>query len=64
MYVEVREEHTFFNSWDKIKHNNIILNWVDNTDEEAQNGISLFPIINELFHGKDYPLGLTVSIRG
>lgn len=59
-----REEDTFFNSWDKIKHN-LILNWVDNTDEEAQNGISLFSDhTTSYLHGKDYPLGLTVQYSG
>ncbi|MCS3350086.1 hypothetical protein NXY06_03030 [Bacteroides uniformis] len=59
-----REEDTFFNSWDEIKHN-IILNWVDNIDETAQNGISLFSDhTTSYLHGKNYPLGLTVQYSG
>ena len=57
-------DNTLFSSWDSLKHN-VILNWVDLTDQSAERGVALFTdhTTSYLQH-EDLPLGLTVQYTG
>jgi alpha-mannosidase len=62
--LKSRLDNTFFNSWDSIK-NNIILNWVDVTDNHDNYGLALITDHTSNYtHGKDFPLGLTLAYSG
>ncbi|TKK67943.1 hypothetical protein FC093_12050 [Ilyomonas limi] len=62
--TESKLNNTFFNRWDSIK-NNIILNWVDVTDEAGKYGFTLLTDhTTSYIHGADFPLGLTVQYAG
>lgn len=57
------EEDTFYDSWDRIKHN-IIHDWVDLLGEDGK-GLALFSDHTTSYSfGKDFPLGLTVQFSG
>jgi alpha-mannosidase len=59
-----RLNNTFFTSWDSIK-NNVILHWVDITDEKEKYGMALFSDHTGAYvHGEDHPLGLVVQYSG
>lgn len=61
---ESRLDDTFFDSWDKIKHN-IILNWVDIYDKEENYGLGLFSDHTTSYsYGNGRPLGLTLQYSG
>jgi alpha-mannosidase len=56
--------NTFFQTWDSIK-NNIILNWVDVTDNAGKYGLALFTDHTTSYaHGDNSPLGLTTQYAG
>ncbi len=56
--------NTFFNSWDSIK-NNIILNWVDVTDDAGTVGFALLTDHTTSYsQGAQFPLSLTVQYAG
>ncbi|MGI8913782.1 MAG: hypothetical protein ACR2JY_08360 [Chloroflexota bacterium] len=56
-----KQQDTFFQRWDEIKHN-IILNWVDVLDEEAGCGLALLSDhTTSYLHGANYPLGLVLG---
>ncbi|MDR3693408.1 glycoside hydrolase family 38 C-terminal domain-containing protein [Mucilaginibacter sp.] len=62
--IESRLSNTFFDSWDSIK-NNVILNWVDVTDQQGKYGLALFTDHTTSYtHGADFPLGLDVQYSG
>lgn len=57
------EEDTFYDSWDRIKHN-IIHDWVDLLGEDGK-GLALFSDHTTSYSfGKEFPLGLTVQFSG
>ncbi|HEV7214678.1 MAG TPA: hypothetical protein VGP33_06100 [Chloroflexota bacterium] len=59
-----REQDTFFQRWDEIKHN-IILDWVDVLNEETGCGLALLSDhTTSYLHGPDYPLGLVLAWGG
>lgn len=54
-------EDTFYTRWDSIKHN-IIVNWVDVTDDCEQQGLALLSDHTGSYtHGKDFPLSLVLA---
>ena len=58
-----KEENTFYDSWDDIKHN-IILNWVDLLGD-GDKGFAMFSDHTTTYSfGPDFPLGLTVQFSG
>jgi alpha-mannosidase len=62
--TESKLKNTFFNRWDSIK-NNVILNWVDVTDNNNQYGMALFTDHTTSYaHGEDFPLGLNIQYSG
>lgn len=62
--TESKNENTFFNTWDSIKHN-IILNWVDITDAANNFGLALLTDHTTSYvHGKNHPLSLTMQYSG
>ncbi|MEH6305459.1 glycoside hydrolase family 38 C-terminal domain-containing protein [Olivibacter sp. CPCC 100613] len=62
--TESRLDHTFFSSWDHIK-NNVLLDWVDVTDQEAKDGLALFTDHTTSYaHGREHPLALNVQYVG
>ncbi|HWZ02614.1 MAG TPA: glycoside hydrolase family 38 C-terminal domain-containing protein, partial [Mucilaginibacter sp.] len=62
--TESRLRNTFYNRWDSIK-NNVILNWVDVTDQQDKYGLALFTDHTTSYaHGTDFPLGLDVQYSG
>ncbi len=62
--TESKLKNTFFTTWDSIK-NNILLNWVDVTDDNHQYGMALFTDHTTNYaHGEDFPLGLTLQYSG
>ncbi|MCC8425808.1 glycoside hydrolase family 38 C-terminal domain-containing protein [Mucilaginibacter sp. UR6-11] len=62
--TESELKDTFFNRWDSIK-NNVILNWVDVTDNNDQYGMALFTDHTTSYtHGEEFPLGLNVQYSG
>ena len=61
---ESRNENTFFNAWDQIKHN-IILNWVDLLQNDGTCGFALLSDHTTSYSfGDDFPLGLTAQYAG
>jgi len=61
---ESRLSNTFYNRWDSIK-NNVILNWVDVTDNEGKYGMALFTDHTTSYtHGTGFPLGLDIQYSG
>ena len=62
--TESKLADTFFDRWDSIK-NDIILNWVDATDDANRRGLALLTDHTTSYaHGPDFPLGLTVQYSG
>jgi alpha-mannosidase len=62
--TESKLKNTFFNRWDSIK-NNVILNWVDVTDNKDKYGMALFTDHTTSYaHGEDFPLGLNIQYSG
>jgi alpha-mannosidase len=62
--TESKLKDTFFNRWDNIK-NNVILNWVDVTDNNNQYGMALFTDHTTSYaHGEDFPLALNIQYSG
>ncbi|RYU87306.1 glycosyl hydrolase [Mucilaginibacter terrigena] len=62
--TESKLTNTFFTRWDSIK-NNVILNWVDVTDNNNQYGMALFTDHTTNYaHGRDFPLGLDIQYSG
>lgn len=61
---ESKLNNTLFSSWDSLKHN-VMLNWIDLTDQEKERGVALFTdhTTSYLQH-EDLPLGLTVQYTG
>lgn len=57
-------DNTLYSSWDAIKHN-VILNWVDLTNQTRERGVALFTdhTTSYLQH-EELPLGLTVQYVG
>lgn len=61
---ESKLDNTFFNTWDSIKHN-VILNWVDLTEKNNENGMALFTDHTTSYSfGENFPLGLTLQYSG
>jgi len=61
---ESKLKETFYNSWDQIK-NNVILNWVDESDSEGNYGLAMFSDHTTSYtHGTEFPLGLTIQYAG
>ncbi len=62
--TESKLKNTFYNRWDSIK-NNVLLNWVDVTDEKGEYGMALFSDHTTSYtHGGHFPLGLTLQYSG
>lgn len=62
--TESKLSNTFYNRWDSIK-NNIVLNWVDVTDNGGKYGFALLTDQTTSYvHGENFPLGLTVQYAG
>ncbi len=62
--TESKLKNTFFCNWDSIK-NNVILNWVDVTDQQEKYGMALFTDHTTSYaHGENFPLGLTIQYSG
>lgn len=56
--------NTFFNAWSEIK-NNVLLNWVDVFDPDAELGLALLSDHTTSYaYGADHPLGLTIQYSG
>ena len=61
---ESKLEDTYYDSWDTIKHN-VILNWVDVTDNAGKLGVALFSDHTTSYvNSDDVPLGLTAQYIG
>ncbi|MDD4778071.1 MAG: glycoside hydrolase family 38 C-terminal domain-containing protein [Fermentimonas sp.] len=61
---ESKLDNTLYSSWDKIKHN-VILNWVDVTNDANDKGVALFSDHTTSYIQHDsLPLGLTVQYVG
>lgn len=61
---ESRLDSTLYSSWDAIKHN-IILNWVDLTNQTKERGVALFTDhTTSYMQHAELPLGLTVQYVG
>jgi len=59
-----KQDNTFYNTWDSIKHN-IILNWIDLTEGDNKKGFALLSDHTTSYsYGDDVPLGLTVQFSG
>jgi alpha-mannosidase len=62
--TESKLDNTFFARWDSIK-NNVLLNWVDVTDEAGKYGMTLFTDHTTNYaHGHDFPLALDMQYSG
>lgn len=62
--TESQLDNTFYSSWNNIKHN-VILNWVDVTNQDQDYGITLFSDHTTSYLQSDsLPLGLTVQYTG
>lgn len=62
--TESRLDNTLYSSWDSIKHN-VILNWVDKTNEDEDYGVALFSDhTTSYLQTEDLSLGLTVQYIG
>ena len=60
---ETKDEDTYFDSWDEIKHN-LLLTWVDIEGSDGRS-IALFCDHTESYlNGNGYPLGLNVQFIG
>jgi alpha-mannosidase len=56
-----RNQDTYFQGWDEIKHN-IIVDWVDLLDEEEKYGLAVFSDHTTAYtHGPDHPLSLVMG---
>lgn len=56
-----RNQDTYFQRWDEIKHN-IVLNWVDVVDEQQKQGLAVFSDHTTAYtHGPDHPLALVMG---
>jgi alpha-mannosidase len=56
-----RNENTWFQGWDEIKHN-IVLHWVDVFDEQQKLGLTVFSDHTTGYtHGPDHPLALVMG---
>ncbi|MGE5568952.1 MAG: glycoside hydrolase family 38 C-terminal domain-containing protein [Rhodospirillales bacterium] len=56
-----RNQDTYFQRWDEIKHN-IVLNWVDVFDEQQKSGLAVFSDHTTAYtHGPDHPLALVMG---
>lgn len=61
---ETQLENTYYSTWDSIKHN-VILNWVDVTNQAGNYGVALFTDhTTSYLNSEDLPLGLTVQYVG
>lgn len=61
---ESKLEDSFYNSWDKIKHN-LVLDWVDVADQSGSHGLALFSDHTTSYtYGSNCPLGLTIQYAG
>jgi alpha-mannosidase len=61
---ETTLDNTLFSRWDSLKHN-VILNWVDLTDQGGERGVALFSDhTTSYLQQEDLPLGLTVQYTG
>ncbi|MDD2997199.1 MAG: glycoside hydrolase family 38 C-terminal domain-containing protein, partial [Paludibacter sp.] len=61
---ESRLNNTTFNTWDSIKHN-VILNWIDLSEQENGDGLALFSDHTTSYtYGDKLPLGLTIQYSG
>ncbi len=59
-----RLDNTHFNTWDNIK-NNIILNWVDLSEADGGNSLTLLTDHTTSYsYGEDFPLALTLQYSG
>lgn len=57
-------DNTLFSSWDSLRHN-VILNWVDLTDQAKEHGVALFTDhTTSYLQYNALPLGLTVQYTG
>lgn len=57
-------DNTFFNEWQKIKHN-IVLNWVEAYSRSDDYALTVFSDHTTTYsHGEDYPLSLTAQYSG
>lgn len=62
--TESKLDNTYFQTWDSIK-NNVLLNWVDITDQEGEYGFALFTDHTTAYaHGPADPLGLVTQYSG
>ena len=56
-----RNQDTFFQRWDEIKHN-IVTNWVDVFDEQEKYGLTVFSDHTTAYtHGPEFPLSLVLA---
>lgn len=56
-----RNENTYFQRWDEIKHN-MIVHWVDVADERQNLGLAVFSDHTTAYtHGPDHPLALVMG---
>ncbi len=56
-----RNENTYFQRWDEIKHN-MIVHWVDVMDEKQNLGLAVFSDHTTAYtHGPDHPLALVMG---
>ncbi len=61
---ESKLEDSFYNSWEKIKHN-LVLDWVDITSRSDGHGLAVFSDHTTSYaYGSNYPLGLTIQYAG
>lgn len=61
---ESKNTDSFYNSWEKIKHD-VILDWVDVAEKSASHGLAIFSDHTTSYaHGPDHPLGLTIQYAG
>ncbi len=62
--TESKLGNTIFRTWDSIK-NNVLLNWVDVTDDKGQYGFAVFTDhTTNYLHSNDDALGLTTQYSG
>lgn len=62
--MESKLKNTYFNTWDSIK-NNIIVNWVDVTDDKNDYGVALYNDHTTSYaHGEDGVMGLVLQYSG
>lgn len=62
--TESRLDNTYYRTWDSIK-NNVLLNWIDITDNKGKYGFALFTDHTTAYtHGQGDPLGLVTQYAG